>query len=122
MASPKSNPTQTVLVITVGFLILHLVFKHNSFLYISILIGAIGIISTFLSKKIEWVWFKLTHLLSLIVPNILLGIVFYLFLTPIAFFASMFSKSDPLLIKKPVNTAYKEVNKQYKAEDLKNPW
>ncbi|MBN7817553.1 hypothetical protein [Algoriphagus pacificus] len=122
MASPKSNPTQTVLVITVGFLILYLVFKHNAFLIISLSIGSIGILSTFLSQKIEWVWFKLTHILSLIVPNILLGLIFYLFLTPIAFFANLSGKKDTLQIKKPGDTAFVTVNKKYKPEDLEKPW
>ncbi len=122
MAAPKSNPTQTVLVITVGFLILYLVFKQNSLLYISIVVGVIGILSTYLSKKIEWVWFKLTHLLSLIVPNVLLGLIFYLFLTPIAFLANLTGKTDTLQIKKPSKSAFVTLNKKFTAEDLQKPW
>lgn len=122
MATPKSNPSQTILVITVGFLILHLVFKQDALLYIAVAAGAIGILSTYLSKKIEWAWFKLTYILSLIVPNILLGLIFYLVLTPIAFFANLSGKKDTLQIKKPVNSAFVTLNKKFTAEDLQKPW
>lgn len=122
MATPKSNPSQTVLVITVGFLILYLVFRHISLLYVSIGVGIVGILSSYLSKKIEWVWYKLTHILSLIVPNILLGLIFYIILTPIAFFANLSGKKDTLQIKKPEKSAFVTLNKKYAAADLKNPW
>lgn len=108
--------------ITVGFLILHLVFKQDALLYIAVAAGAIGILSTYLSKKIEWAWFKLTYILSLIVPNILLGLIFYLVLTPIAFFANLSGKKDTLQIKKPVNSAFVTLNKKFTAEDLQKPW
>jgi len=122
MAAPKSNPTQTVLVITVGFLILYLVFRQISLLYISVGVGIVGLLSSYLRNKIEWLWFKLTHLLSLIVPNILLGIVFYIILTPIAFFANLSGKKDTLQIKKPKDSAFVTLNKKFTAADLNNPW
>lgn len=122
MTTLKSNPTQTVLVISVGLLILYFVFHHVSFLYISSVIGIIGIFSVYLSKKIEWVWFKLTYILSLIVPNILLGLVFFLILTPVAFFANLTGKADTLQIKKPAHTAFVTRNKKFTADDLSKPW
>lgn len=122
MAAPKSNPTQTVLVITVGFLILYLVFRQISLLYISVGVGIVGLLSSYLRNKIEWLWFKLTHLLSLIVPNILLGLVFYIILTPIAFFANLSGKKDTLQIKKPKDSAFVTLNKKFTAADLNNPW
>lgn len=122
MKALKSDPNKTVLVICTGLILVYFIFSLKWILFVAFGIGLLSILSLWISRKIEWVWFQLTKLLSMIVPNILLGAIFYLFLTPIAFFANMFSKSDPLLIKRPVNTAYKEVNKQFKAEDLKNPW
>lgn len=122
MKALKSDPSKTVLVICTGLILVYFIFSLKWILFIAFGIGILSILSEWISKKIEWVWFQLTKLLSMIVPNILLGAIFYLFLTPIAFLANIFTKSDPLLIKRPVSSVYKEVNKHYKPEDLKNPW
>ncbi len=122
MKALKSDPSKTVLVICTGLILVYFIFSLKWILFVAFGIGILSILSEWISKKIEWVWFQLTKLLSMIVPNILLGAIFYLFLTPIAFLANLFTKSDPLLIKRPDGSAYKEVNKQFKAADLKNPW
>lgn len=122
MQKLKSNPSKTVLVITVGFLVLYLIFGNKYFLTIGIIIGILGVLSGWVSQKIEWFWFKLTYVLSLIIPNVLLGVIFYLILTPIAFFAGLAQKTDTLQIKKPEISSFSTVNKKYSPSDLKNPW
>lgn len=118
----KSNPAQTVLVICTGLVLVYFIFDLRWVLYLAFGLGLLSILSTWVSKKVEWVWFKLTYLLSLIVPNILLGVIFFLFLTPIAFLASLFAKKDSFLLKKPNDSAYQIINKKYSAADLENPW
>ncbi len=122
MKKLQSNPSKTVLVITVGFLVLYLIFGNRYFLIVGSIVGISGVLSGWISEKIEWFWFKLTYVLSLIVPNILLGIVFYLILTPIAFFANLVGKVDAFQLDKPTDTAYVTLNKKYTGKDLKNPW
>lgn len=118
----KSNPSQTVLVICTGLVLVYFIFDLRWVLYLAFSLGLLSILSFWVSEKVEWVWFKLTYLLSLIVPNILLGLIFFLFLTPIAFLASIFAKKDSFLLKKPENSAYQVINKKYGAADLENPW
>jgi len=118
----KSNPAQTVLVICTGLVLVYFIFDLRWVLYLAFGLGILSILSIWISKKIEWVWFKLTYLLSLIVPNILLGLIFFLFLTPIAFLASLFAKKDSFLLKKPNDSTYQIINKKYSAADLENPW
>jgi hypothetical protein len=122
MKALKSNPSKTVLVICTGMVLLHFILELEWTLYLSLGMGLVSILSEWISKKIEWLWFKLTYLLSLIVPNILLGLIFYLLLTPIAFFANLFKNKDSLQLKKPTNTTYKTINKTYLSKDLVNPW
>jgi hypothetical protein len=74
---------ETVLVITVGFLILHLVFKGRVFLYCALVIGLAGVFSFWLSEKIDWVWRKLSLLLSAISNRVLLTLIFFLVVTPV---------------------------------------
>ncbi len=74
---------ETVLVITVGFLVLHLVFKGRLFLYAALVIGLAGICSFYLSEKIDWAWKKLSLLLSAVSNRVLLTLIFSLVVTPI---------------------------------------
>lgn len=118
----SSNPTKTVLIITVGFLVLFWVSKQSVFLYISIGVGALGGLSDFLAEKIDWLWTKLGWLLSFIVPNIIMTLVFFLVLTPTAFLSRLFGKSDPLDLKNRHNSLFKEKSGTFSKESFEKPW
>ena len=122
MKTPSSNPIKTVLTITLGFMVFYLISKQNWVLLIALLVGLSGLISPFLAKKIEWIWFKLAWLLSKIVPNILLGIIFYLLLFPVALLSRLFGKKDPLCLKNNYNSLFKDVNKSFQQDSFENPW
>lgn len=99
MKTLKSNPIRTVLVISVGFGIIFLLSELKWTLYTSIIIGLIGLISAKLSEIIDFLWMKLAKVLSFIVPNILLSIIFYLFLYPISVLSKIFGNKDLLQLK-----------------------
>ena len=118
----KPEPSKTVLVITVGLLIVFMVTHWQPALISSMLIGIAGMFSQYLAIKIDFLWMKLTWVLSLIVPNILLSIVFYTMLTPIALLSRVFSKKDELFLKNTRPSLFKEYNKIFDKESFKNPW
>lgn len=122
MKKNKSEPVKTVLTITIGFLVVYLVSKWRWSLNVALIIGLCGLFSTFLAKKIDFVWMKLTWVLSLIVPNILLSLIFYVFLTPIALLSKVFQKHDQLLLKNTVKSTFKTYNKQFDKRSFENPW
>ena len=101
-----SNPYKTVLTIVIGFGIVFLITQNKYFLYVALGIGLLGLISSFIAKQIEKLWSLLTKVLSYIVPNILLSIVFYLFLFPIALLSRLFGKKDPLKLKKSTGSTF----------------
>lgn len=120
----KSNPTKSILTITVGFLLVFVIseYEYRWALMTAISVGLAGVISEYLALKIEWLWFKLAKLLSYIVPNILLSIVFYFFLFPIALLSKVVSRKNLLQLRKEGNTNWVTVNKQFVKKDLENPW
>jgi hypothetical protein len=118
----KTDPVKTMLTIAVGFLVIYMVSKQDWALWVSLSVGLIGILSPYLSRQIDWLWMKLAWLLSFIVPNILLSLIFYLFLFPIALLAKLFGNKDPLQLKKQPTTAYKEVNKTFDKAGFEKPW
>lgn len=118
----KSNPVKTVLVIVTGFLILHLLFAWTWALYASALIGVLGLISILLAKAIEWVWHQLTWVLSLIIPNILLSMIFFLVLTPVAWLSRLFGNRDPLMLGRVYPSTFRDVNKRFDKVSFEKPW
>ena len=91
MKEMKSNPSKTVLTISVGFLFVYLFAKLNWALWVSFGIGLTGVFSDYLSQLIEKVWMKLAFVLSKIVPNIILGIIFFALLLPISLLSKVFT-------------------------------
>lgn len=118
----KSEPIKTVLVISIGFLLIFIITSWEWSLASAFIIGLAGILSDFLAIKIDFLWLKLTYILSLIIPNILLGAVFYLFLFPIALISRLFGKRDPLILKNKSGSIYKEISLEFEKKHFKNPW
>ena len=113
----KSNPSKTILVIISGLLVFYFFYRINLLLNIILILCLIGVFSSFLTKKIENFWFKIAFILGLIIPNIVLGIIFYFFLFPIALLYRI--KSNDLLQKKnKSNTIFKDVNKSFKKQSF----
>lgn len=106
MKKIKTNAVKTVLVISVGFGIVFLWLDANWALYASLTIGILGIISNRISKIIDALWMKLAKVLSYIVPNILLAIVFYVFLFPIAVLSKIFGNKSSFILKNKRETIW----------------
>ena len=118
----KSDPVKTVLVITVGMLVVFMFTKWQWAIYVSLIVGILGILSETVAQKIEWVWMKLTWILSLIIPNILLTFVFYLFLTPIALISRLFGEKDQLGLKNNKSSMFKTSNKNFEPQSFEKTW
>jgi len=111
----------TILIISMGFLILHLIFLWHWAIYASLIIGVAGASSNYLSKKIEWAWMKFAELLGYIIPNILLSIVFFLFLFPISLLSKLFTK-DPLMLSRNYKTYFIDINKKMDKKGFEKIW
>ena len=113
MSSKTISPFRTVLTITVGFLVVFIIIKQLWALYAALSVGLIGVFSTFLSQQIDFIWTKLSWLLSLIVPNIILTLIFYFFLFPISLLARIFRKNDPMSLKNNRTSLFIESKKTF---------
>jgi hypothetical protein len=118
----KLKAKSTILVIVMGFLIIYAYSKNFNFLNVSIIIGLLGVISDKASLFIDKIWFKISFILSLIIPNILLGSIFYLILFPIALLSRLFGNKDPLNLKNSLKTLFINKNTNFKAKSFEQPW
>ena len=124
----KSEPLKTVLVITVGFLVIYAIGKWrfekdlNWALIVSLVVGVAGLLSGYLARKIDFLWMKLALILSYIVPNIILSLVFYLILTPLAWLSKIFGEKNQLDLKNTKPSLFKEHKKVFTKESFEKPW
>ena len=118
----KPVPIKTVLIITVGFLVVSLITKAKWPLMVSSSVGILGLASDYLAAKIDFVWSKLTWVLSQIVPKILIAAVFYVFLTPIALISRIFGAKNQLSLKNVKPSLFKETDKTFSRDFFEKPW
>jgi hypothetical protein len=118
----KSDTSKsTILIITIGFLILYLIFSWQWLVIVSLIVGVVGIVSPYLSKKIEWGWMKLAKLMGYIIPPILMVLVFYLFLFPISLISRLFRK-DPLMLSNKYKTFFIDINIEPDKKSFEKTW
>jgi hypothetical protein len=117
----KTNKYLVILIIVAGLMGMYFLFKVEILLPIAFCISVISIISSYLAEKIVWVWDKIALILGTINSKILLSVIFYAFLVPIALMSRIFKKKDELILKKkPEGSYYKERNYSYNKEDFEN--
>jgi len=114
---------QGILTMVTGFVILFLIFGKSWLLYIAAVVGVIAVFSSAATQFIFKYWMKLALLLGAINSKVLLTLIFFLFLTPLAFFYRLLNK-DTLQLKKNTSktTYYIEKNHTYTKEDLEKMW
>ncbi len=116
------DSTKTILTITVGFMVLYLISKKDWTLYAAFSVGLAGLLSTYLREKMAFLWMKLAWLLSLFVPNILLSLVFFLFLFPVALLSRLFGKKDALGLKNTSASLFKTSSRTIDKSFFEKPW
>jgi hypothetical protein len=113
---------KTILVIVTGLLAIALIFHIPVLTKISLVIGIVSVFIPAFAKGIEWLWMKLALGLGWINSRILLSIIFFIFLLPIAWVSKIFRK-DPLLIRGNKYTSlFTTRNHLYTKKDLENIW
>lgn len=118
----KMNNYKSTLTIVIGFLLLSNYFHSKPLLVISIAVGLIAIFSEKANDKIIWIWNKLTEVLGLIMPNVLLTIVFYLFLTPLAWLNRINRKRNPLQLRNESISTFISKRKEFSKASLEKIW
>lgn len=114
---------KNILVMIAGFCALHLLFKEKTIAFLTVALAVL--ILSALSEKAavlieeSWLWFG--EKIGKVNAAILLFLVYYLILTPIAFLSRL-GKKDPLKLKAPDKGNFIFNHHTYTAKDLENPW
>jgi hypothetical protein len=113
---------ETVLVITVGFLLLYFLLKRVIFLDIALILGLAGVFSFYLSEKIDWFWNKLSTILGRISNGILLTLVFFLVLTPVGLIRRFRRKGGMTYFDRGKTSNFSDREHSFSGNDLENTW
>lgn len=118
----KSNPSLTVLTIVFGLLFFNYFLDDEIIFYACLLLSGIGVLSNTLSIIIEKVWFKVSYLLSQIMPNVLLSLIFFLILTPIALLSNLFASQTNFKSTNNQKTTFITQNKSFDKYSFEKAW
>jgi hypothetical protein len=117
----KEKTLEAMLVITTGMLLIYLIKQEYVFLYISLACGLTGIFIKPLASLIAFGWYKTGDLLGFVVSKIVLTLIFFFFLLPVALLFRFFHK-DPLHLKKPGQSNWSIREHTYSEKDMINIW
>ena len=119
----KNKILETHLVIATGFLVLYLLRSKEEviLLYLAAGFGLTGIFIKPLAKLITKGWFGLANILNKISSFIIMTLVYFFILLPIARIHKLLNKGH-LDVKNPGNSLWHSRDHDYRKEDLENVW
>ncbi|OGW40700.1 MAG: hypothetical protein A2Y97_07585 [Nitrospirae bacterium RBG_13_39_12] len=122
----NSNPKalETISILALACVALGLLFEMKVFFYVALVLLFIGIFVKKLSLIIAKGWLKFAHVLGTINSKIILTLIFFLFLTPIAVLYRIVKGDFMRLRKSSVysKSYWIEKNHKYVSKDLENVW
>jgi len=121
--NPDHNALEAMAVLAFATMAIGLFFKIDVLLYIALCLLFIGIFIKRLSILIAGAWLKFSKILGGISTRVILTVIYYVFLTPIAFIYKLFHR-DFISLKRhsPGITYWNERNYNYTPRDFENPW
>lgn len=117
-----SENYKTQLAIVVGFLGLSYFFEIDWLRHVSLALGVTFLLSERATHVILWVWQKVGFALGWVNTKIILTVIFYLFLFPIALLFQLFNRDSLRVRWRQHTSTFFERNHSYSANDLQNPW
>lgn len=117
----KDKHLGTILIFVMVLIIFYLANKNVKLLYAALILGAIAIFIPALSRKIHDLWMKFAEVLGLVMNKVILGVVFFIFLVPVALLSRLFRK-NPFRNKKDTASYFSERNFTYTKKSLEQLW
>jgi hypothetical protein len=117
----NKKETEAILVVVLGLLAFYFMFGKVWLLSIGLGVGVISLIIPFVGKWLVKGWFKLSEGLGWLNSRILLSVIFFLILTPIALISRLFKKNS-LHLKNDTDSVWVKRNKTYSKGDLEKMW
>jgi Saxitoxin biosynthesis operon protein SxtJ len=118
----RGKHIETLLVIATGMMVFYFITNRVECLYVGMGVGIVGLAIPLAAKYIHLGWLGLAKVLGFINSHIILGLVFYLILTPLALLRRL-GRKDLLQLRKKADGSYFSTREhRYVAKDMEHPW
>lgn len=118
----RSKAYESVLALVFGLLLLALLNKHPAWLPLAAGLTLATLLSPWLARAVAWGWLSLSQGIGFVASRVLLGIVFFVVLTPIALLRRAMGR-DSLHLKRPAGASgFVDRAHAFTAKDLERPW
>ena len=112
---------ETVLVLVLAMLLLYWLKRRDAWLIAAGAVGIVSVVVPGVAGAIHWGWTRLSLLLGEVMSRVLLTVVYFVILMPLALAARWMGR--PAIRRKPGGSSYfTERNHQYSKEDISHPW
>ena len=118
----KGKHPETIMVFVLVLVIVFLFYRNMYLLYTALGLGCIGLFIPSLSSKLHWLWMKFAEGLGYVMNRIILSIVFFIFLVPVAFLSKLFRKNPFKAGSRQVKSYFTERNLTYSKKNLEDIW
>lgn len=120
--APKIDPISTILTINICFIILYLITRWHLLLYFSILIGIGGLSNKTISIFINNLWIRMVRIFSCIARNLVLTLIYFIVLTPLAYLCKAFNCSNQLNLRNNKRSLFLEKHKNFNSDSFHKMW
>lgn len=115
------RPFQILLVLVLGVIAFGLLLELDWLTYTGLGIGLASALFPALGGLIAWAWMQLGKGLGWINGKILLSVVFFIFLVPVALIYQA-TRKNPLNLKDKADSLFRERKHTFSPKDLKDSW
>lgn len=118
----RSRHLETALVITTGMLVLYFVWGVVAFLWVALGVATVGAFVPVLAQSLHMGWTLFGKALAWVNSFLILGLMFYVVLTPMALLRRLLAK-DVLQRRRSKGESYFHTREHtYGSKDLENLW
>ena len=118
----KSKSLETIFVLCVFLLVAYWFTHYNFLIVVCFFLTVTGLFSDFLSQKIHWLWMKLADVIGLVNTKIILSVLFFLVLTPLALLNKLRNKDSLRIKAQKRRSMFDTRDHLYTSKDLESPW
>ncbi len=120
----KDKLFEVLLTISTGLLVIYAYpFKsHQTFLYCIIVFNILVLFIPSFAQIVVAAWNKLSEILGKISSTVLLSLLFFFFLSPIAFLYRLIKTDSSKIKRNNLKSMFIQRNYQYTTKDLEYPW
>ena len=123
MAAPTDKQVrESVLVIAIGFAVLYFLVHKPWMAVVALIVAGAGLFVPLLAKWITIAWLKLAHVLGWINGRILLAVIFFLVLTPLALLRRAMKRDPMRVVDRSATSHWTSRDHTYAPTDIEKPW